>query len=54
MRWDDQIRGIQTIDQVHVRPGEDGDWIIRLGLEVLNQLIKFTYALEMDEDYGMR
>ena len=26
--WDDEMRGIQKVDQVHVRPGEDGDWII--------------------------
>ena len=41
MRGDDQMRGIQIIDQVYVR---SGDGIIRL--EVLNQLINFTYFLE--------
>ena len=30
IRWDDQTRGIQTIEQIHVRPGEGGDWINRL------------------------
>ena len=41
MGGDDQMRGIQIIDQVYVR---SGDGIIRL--EVLNQLINFTYFLE--------
>ena len=48
MRWDDQIRGIQTIDTDHVRSGNRGrkyDGIIRL--EVFRQLTKFTYRLEM-------
>ena len=49
---DDQIRGSQTIHQLHVHSGEDGDGIIRL--EVLNQLIKFTYDLETDEDNEIR
>ena len=40
--------GIQTIDQVHVLPGEDG--IIRC--RVYKQLIKFTYQLETDEGLG--
>ena len=52
MGRDNQMRGIQAIDQVHVHSGEDGEGII--SLEVLNQLIKLTYALETDEDDGIR
>ena len=51
MGLDNQIRGIQAIDQVHVHSG-DGDGII--SLEVLNQLMKFTYALETDADESIR
>ena len=43
MRYDNQMRGIQIIYQVHVRSDGDGDGD---GIKVLNQLIKFTYFLE--------
>ena len=53
MGWDNQIRGLQTIDQVHVlardkRRGRDG--MIRW--EVFKQLTRFTYFLETDKEDG--
>ena len=49
---DDQVRGLKTIDKVHVLPGDR-----RRGWsdEVLKQLTKFTYGLEMgNKDDQMR
>ena len=41
MGWDDQMRYLKTIDQVHVQTGEDE--MIRL--EILKQLPVTTYSL---------
>ena len=43
------MRGLQTIDKVHILSG-DG-WMIRS--EVFKQLTKFTYRLETGEGDGM-
>lgn len=51
--WGDQMRGNLSIDVVHVHPGDRRkrrDRMIRWA--VLKQLIKFTYALQTDEDEG--
>ena len=50
MGWDDQMRDLKTIGQVHVRTGDvwrGWDEIIRW--EILKQLTKLTYWLETDE-----
>ena len=52
--WDDQMRGHQTIDQVHVHPGDGWrGWYGIIRWEVFKQLTKFTYELETDEEDGM-
>ena len=54
MGWDDQIRHLKTIDQVHVRAGEGWrGWDVIIRWEILKQLTKFTYELEKDEEDGM-
>ena len=53
MRWDDKMRGLQTINQVYLLSG-DG-WRRQnetIRWEVFKQLTKFTYPLEMDEEDG--
>ena len=51
MGWDDQMRDIQTIDQVHVLPGgRQRGWDGMIRREIFKQLAKFTYILEMDEE----
>ena len=54
MERDDQMGGLQTIDQVHVLP-EDGwrgwDGVIRW--EVIKQLTKSTFELETDDEDRM-
>jgi hypothetical protein len=50
MGQDDQMRGIQTIYQVHVQPGEDG-WDNQKR-RLRKQLTKFTYSLETNECMG--
>ena len=53
--WDDQMRDIQTVDQVHVLPGDGwGGWDGMMGWEIFKQLTKFTYSLEMEEEDEMR
>ena len=43
--WDDQMRGLQTIDQVHVHSG----WMKRMvRIKVFKQLANFTYELETE------
>ena len=44
-----QMRGIQTIDQVHVQSGDACGWDGMIRREVIKQLTKFTYFLETDE-----
>ena len=52
--WDDQMWDIQTIDQVHILPGDRwGAWNGMIRWEIFKQLTKFTYRLEMDEEDGM-
>ena len=52
MGWDDQMRGLKTIDQIHVRSGDGWrGWDDQI--RDLKQLTKFTYALEMDEEDEM-
>ena len=54
MGWDDQMRDIKTIDQVHVLPGDGWrGWDGMIRWEILKQLTKFTYCLETDEGDGM-
>ena len=51
MGWDDQKRGIQTIDQVHVLSWDrwrGRDRMIRTA--IFKHLIKFTYSLETNEE----
>ena len=52
MGWDDQIRGLQTIDQVHILPGDgwrgwDGDDQMR-GLQTIDQV----HVLPKDDEEG--
>ena len=52
--WDDQMRDIQTIYQVHVHPGDrwrGQDGMIRW--DIFKQLNKFTNFLETDKEDGM-
>ena len=51
---DAQMRGLQTIDQVHIHPGDR--WKERNGIvrwEVFKQLTKTTYELVTDEEVWM-
>ena len=50
---DDRIRGLQTIDHVHVRSEERGGWDGMIRLEVFKKVTKFTYGLDTDEEDGM-
>ena len=55
MGWDDQMRDLKSIDQVHVLSGDVWrGWDGMIRPEILNQLTKFTYQLETDEEDGMR
>jgi hypothetical protein len=51
MEWDDQMRSLKTIDQVHIHAGEmkrmERDNKMK-GIQTIDQ--KFTYALETDEE----
>ena len=51
---DHQVRGLKTIDQVHVH-SRDGwrRWDGIISWEVIKKLTKFTYFLETDEEDGM-
>ena len=54
MGWDDQMRDVKTIDQVHVRSGDGGrGWDGMIRLDIFKRLTKFTYHLETDEEDGM-
>ena len=54
MGWDDQMRDLKSIDQVHVLSGDVWrGWDGMIRPEILNQLTKFTYQLETDEEDGM-
>ena len=54
MGWDDQMRDLNKIHQVHVRAGDGWigwDGMIKGG--ILKQKTKVTYLLETDEEDGM-
>ena len=54
MGWDDQMRDIQTIGQVHLRAGDRWrGWDGMIAWEIFKPLTKFTYSLEMDDEDGM-
>ena len=54
MGWDDQMRDDQTIDQVHIHPGDRRrGWDRMITWEVFKQFTKFTYILETDEEDRM-
>ena len=54
MGWDDQMRDLKTIDQVHVLPGDGWrGWDRMIRWEISKQLTKFTYGLEKDEEDEM-
>jgi hypothetical protein len=47
------MRLLRTIDQVDVRPGDEGrGWDRMIRLDVLKQFNKLTYALKTDEEDG--
>lgn len=46
MEWDDQIRGLQTMEQIHILSGDGWKgWGEMIGWEVLKELTKFMYYL---------